>query len=130
MDTCGHVLSPKYTSVSDGKHVVFSSLVVKLLKRVLYCPVLFFASALKNMNPTQLFSPKKTRHFAVFEPLSYTACSQNNTFTFYPLGHFREYLFIFLACLQCIKCSHMCKRAYLVFPSVYSVLEHHWIYYC
>ena len=64
--------------------------------------------------------------FTVFEPISYTACSWNSMYTFSTRCVFL--LIILFAYYLWIWCSYMCLWVYLVFPSVYSVLEYHWIY--
>ena len=83
-----------------------------------------------NIKPTWLTTKNSSKVFFyyIYIPLSYSARSYNKMCISYLLGD----IFIFLSILVYILCMYkifLCvKGAYLVFPSVYSVWEYHWIY--
>ena len=41
------------------------------------------------------------------------------SFLSFMLGHICVFLSMILECMQCIKCSYLCKWVYLVFPFIY-----------
>ena len=68
-------------------------------------------------------SPKKTRKafYNFLYPFLYTVCTSNNVNNLSVGVH----LYVFYVC---IKCLYVCKWAYLVFPSVSSMLDFQWTY--